>query len=222
MKCVKCNQEIAPNSPFCGSCGAKVENVSRFCPGCGTSVANDLKFCGTCGANLSDEVQQTQVVPTTQVVQSKFCGGCGQSVPFDSKFCGTCGFVFTDVVQQPAQPSAASIKFKETLTKIKDFIVKHKVSFIIVTSLILVAIIGWTCFQKFYDFTKLSWVESYGDYNVEYTAGTEIKLKAEAYDKEDALITDIEYKVSAGEIEVDGLKVVWYLPEEEGTYTITA
>ena len=222
MKCVKCNQEIAPNSPFCGSCGAKVENVSRFCPGCGTSVANDLQFCGTCGANLSDEVQQTQVVPTTQVVQSKFCGGCGQSVPFDSKFCGTCGFVFTDVVQQPAQPSAASIKFKETLTKIKDFIVKHKVPFIIVTSLILVAIIGWTCFQKFYDFTKLSWVESYGDYNVEYTAGTEIKLKAEAYDKEDALITDIEYKVSAGEIEVDGLKVVWYLPEEEGTYTITA
>ena len=222
MKCSKCNQEINTGSPFCGSCGAKVENVSRFCPGCGTSVANDLKFCGTCGANLSDEVQQTQAVPTTQVVQSKFCGGCGQSVPFDSKFCGTCGFVFTDVVQQPAQPSAASIKFKETLTKIKDFIINHKIPVIAVTSIILVAIIGWICFQKFYDFTKLSWVENYGDYDVTHVTGGELKLKVEAYDKEESLITDIKYSADGGEVTSDGTKVTWVLPEKEGTYKITA
>lgn len=226
MKCVKCNQEISQNSPFCGSCGAKVENKEHFCPGCGTSVAPNIKFCGACGKILTDspKIQQPMVEqPVQQLVQTKFCGGCGQSVSVDTRFCGNCGFVFTDVVAyQPAQPSMVGIKIKEFISKLKNFIVSHKVPVIVTTSIILVLVIGLFCFFKFYDFTKLSWVESYGDYNVTHISGGELELKVEAYDKEESLITDIKYSVDGGEITPDGTKVTWVLPEKEGTYKITA
>lgn len=256
MKCVKCNQEISTDSPFCGNCGEKVKIISKNCPGCGSSVAADMKFCGSCGATLEDKIKTSKKVknskpkeentdvsaqavetenvapavaePTAVTEATKFCGGCGQPVAVDSRFCGSCGFVFTDVAPQvQSQPvmyqqPTPTVQPSEVLKKVKGFLSKYKVPLIIATSLIIIAVVGWTCFQKFYDFTKLSWVENYGDYGVEYTAATSLDLKVEAYDKEDYIITDIEYSVSAGTVEADGLKVTWYLPEEEGTYTITA
>ena len=256
MKCVKCNQEISTDSPFCGNCGEKVKIISKNCPGCGSSVAADMKFCGSCGATLEDKIKTSKKVknskpkeentdvsaqavatenvapavaePTAVTEATKFCGGCGQPVAVDSRFCGSCGFVFNDVAPQvQSQPvmyqqPTPTVQPSEVLKKVKGFLSKYKVPLIIANSLIIIAVVGWTCFQKFYDFTKLSWVENYGDYGVEYTAATSLDLKVEAYDKEDYIITDIEYSVSAGTVEADGLKVTWYLPEEEGTYTITA
>lgn len=218
MKCGKCNQEISAGSPFCGSCGAKVENAPKFCPGCGNQVSDGLKFCGSCGKALDDE----QIQPVAAPVQNKFCGGCGASVPADTKFCGTCGFVFSDMVPQPIQSTSASIKVGEMFAKVKGFFSRHKGPIIASLSLIIVVAVGLFCYFKFYDFTKLSWVESYGDYDVTHITGGEIELKVEAYDKDDFVITDIEYSADGGEVKPDGTKVTWVLPEKEGTYKITA
>ena len=215
MKCVKCNQKIEPNSPFCGSCGAKVEKPTKFCGGCGAKIAKNAKFCGTCGKTfdvknketvsssnevsaLNETVQPTEMVVSQQQYQA---------------------------VQQPvdtANISSALTSLKQKLISLKPHIIKHRVPIIVVTSIVALLIVGWICFQNFYDFTKLSWVESYGDYDITHTSGGTLTLKVEAYDKEDSLITDIKYTATGGEVKSDGTTVVWTLPNKDGKYKITA
>lgn len=183
------------------------------CLNCGQEIDTNSPFCGSCGAK------------TTQ--QNKFCGGCGASVDINAKFCGNCGMIFDNQIQSPVQQDDANImssltKIKNKLGTLKPYVVKYKVQLIATFAVIVVALIGWICFQKFYDFTKLSWVESYGDYGINTVSGGELTLKVEAYDKEESLITDIKYSTDGGEVTSEGTVVTWTLPNKEGTYKITA
>lgn len=183
------------------------------CLNCGQEIDTNSPFCGSCGAK------------TTQ--QNKFCGGCGASVDINAKFCGNCGMIFDNQIQYPVQQDDANImssltKIKNKLGTLKPYVVKYKVQLIATFAVIVVALISWICFQKFYDFTKLSWVESYGDYGINTVSGGELTLKVEAYDKEESLITDIKYSTDGGEVTSEGTVVMWTLPNKEGTYKITA
>lgn len=189
MKCVKCNQKIAANSPFCGNCGTKVEVATKFCGGCGATLDGSAKFCGTCGMNFDVQPQIVSQQP----------------------------------VQQDTDNLTSALKtLKEKLISLKPYIIKHKIPISIVVSVILIALIGWVCFQNFYDFTKLSWVKDYGDYEIAYTSGGSLNLKVEAYDKEESPITNIKYSADGGKVTPDGTTVTWVLPNKEGTYKITA
>ena len=46
----------------------------------------------------------------------------------------------------------------------------------------------------FYDFTKISWDKKYGDYNVNYTGATTLKLKVKAGEKYKIILMDDEMK----------------------------
>lgn len=184
------------------------------CAKCNAEITNNSPYCGKCGAKVEE--------------QFKFCGGCGAKLSLDSKFCGTCGMILNDVPTQSVNTSVINDNnnlmafFSKISSKVKPFLFKYKLPLIIVTVIIVLALAGWYCFQNFYDFTKLSWVENYGDYASTHVKGGALELKVEAYDKEDELITNIKFSVDGGEVNVSGPKVEWILPEQEGKYTITA
>lgn len=226
--CPGCGSSVAADMKFCGSCGATLEDKIKTSKKVKNSRPKEENTDVSAQAVATENVVPAVAEPTAVTEATKFCGSCGQPVAVDSRFCGSCGFVFNDVAPQvQSQPvmyqqPTPTVQPSEVLKKVKGFLSKYKVPLIIVTSLIIIAVVGWTCFQKFYDFTKLSWVENYGDYDVTHITGGEIELKVEAYDKDDFVITDIEYSADGGEVKPDGTKVTWVLPEKEGTYKITA
>lgn len=239
MKCVKCKQKIEANSPFCGNCGAKIEKPTKFCGGCGAKIDKNAKFCGTCGKTFDTKKgAKKNDLPDLETKTENEIEVTEQSVEQNQMTAVQTPTVEvqTQVEQQPIQPqyqpvaqpedtaniSSALKSLKQKLVNLKPHIIKHKVPIIVVTSVVALLIVGWICFQKFYDFTKLSWVKTYGDYEITHTSGGALILKVEAYDKEDSLITDIKYTATGGEVEPDGTTVVWTLPNKEGTYKITA
>lgn len=157
-----------------------------------------------------------------------FCPNCGNSIGDQADFCSNCG---TKVIK-PNQTSnitmteAFSSQTKNfigpLMDKTKEFFKKYKKQVGIGCSCVVVLIVGVILFNKFYDFTKLSWVEDYGDYALEYTSGKELELKAQAFDKEDNEILELNYTTDDGSVEIKDNVVYWTLPTKEGTYEIFA
>lgn len=176
-----------------------------------------------------------------------FCGKCGNKLNETEKFCGKCGYKRktengkvvehskskVNTKQQPqvlkVEPKIKEKKesklladLKRIFNTIKNFIVKHKLMLSIILGVIIVIVVGIFLFFKFYDFTKMSWDEKYGDYKITDVTPTTLSYKVKAYDKDDFLIKDIKYEVTGGKVTADGIKVEWELPKKAGKYTITA
>ena len=169
-----------------------------------------------------------------------FCKSCGAGLTGEETVCPICGKQLkevgegetpqnnksnNDIFSMPTTTQAdikPSVPFSERIKPVIDFVKKHKTIFIIVCSIILVAVIGLILFNTFYDFTKLSWDDEHGDYKLNFTGPTTVTLMAKAYDKEDNRINDIKFEVSGGEVTADGFTAKWKLPNTEGEYTITA
>ena len=181
-----------------------------FCPNCGDNLTSDEDFCPKCGTNIK-ELKTSQFNSNNSKINDK---------------------EKNDVKANNSQPTEPTMTemfsnksknfIKPILEKIKTFVIKYKKQLIIGCSCCLVIVLGVVLFNKFYDFTKLSWVKDYGDYNVEYTSSTKIELKAEAFDKEKNQIYGLNYTTKDGTIEIKDEIAYWNLPNEEGTYTIYA
>lgn len=107
------------------------------------------------------------------------------------------------------------------LNKLQKLTTSYKKILIISISIIILLLILLLLFNKFYDFTKLSWnMES--DAKLTFTTPTTLNLSVIAYDKKKIPITNITFKTKDGKIEVDGQNVKWKVPNTPGEYTITA
>ncbi len=166
-----------------------------------------------------------------------FCKSCGAGLTGEEINCPICGKqvrelkegeeVKTNTFDPLSIPTTSEINNQNKsnvnyFNLIVDFIKKHKKIFIICSSFIFVLIIGIILFNCLYDFTKLSWDEEKGDYNVNITTPTTLTLVARAFDKHDNVIENIRFEVSDGNLAVDGLTATWKLPNKDGNYTITA
>ena len=190
--------EETPAKRFCGKCGNELEEGSIFCGVCGEPAEKKKFFCGTCGSEID---------PNTP-----FCGTCGAPTPFQQ-----------GMMQAPLVKTIdVEESFHNFMRKVKKFIYKLRYVEIAVLALIVLTVGGYFAYQHFHDFTKLSWVEDFGDYDVDCTAVSQISLKAQAFGKNDKEIKDITYIVDAGEVTVEDQVATWNLPEDAGTYTITA
>lgn len=156
-----------------------------------------------------------------------FCPNCGNLLNDQAEFCPSCG---TKIVKQMEASTTMTEAFSSQtknfigpiIDKAKVFFKNYKKQVIIVSSCVAVLIIGVVLFNKFYDFTKLSWVEDYGDYALEYTSGGKLELKAQAFDKEDNEILELNYTTEDGSVEIKDNIAYWTLPTKEGTYEIFA
>ena len=161
----------------------------------------------------------------------KYCSNCGEELKLDAKFCANCG---ADVkpAETPAPAEAEKTSFTDSIAKnnpfpalfkkSKEFLIKHKKPVIISASALAVIIIGIVLFNALWDFTKLEWDNEYPAVSMKYTAGRELELNVIAEDKEHNKIESVSFEVSGGDIEVDGTKATWTLPEDAGDYKITA
>ena len=48
LRCVHCNEPIAPGAAFCGNCG-KPTQMGDICSRCGKILLPTEKFCSKCG-----------------------------------------------------------------------------------------------------------------------------------------------------------------------------
>ena len=171
-----------------------------FCKDCGAGLTGVETVCPVCGKKLKDasEIKSEEEVKAIQN---------------------------NDIFAVPTTTHAdikPSVPFSERIAPVVNFVKKHKTIFIVVCSIILVAVIGLILFNSFYDFTKLSWDDENGDYKVQFTGPTTVTLMAKAFDKENNRLNDIKFEVSGGDVTVDGYTAKWKLPNTEGEYTITA
>lgn len=168
-----------------------------FCQNCGNKVNENEEYCSNCGNKLLKEQNiEATTIPSEQNIS-------------------------TETMSEKLSKSSEKF-FKPILEKIKFFVSKYKKQLTICCLSCLVIIAGIILFNKFYDFTKLSWVTDYGDYNLEYTSSTQIELKAEAFDKEKNPIYGLNYTTEDGSVEIKDDIAYWNLPTKEGTYTIYA
>lgn len=167
-----------------------------------------------------------------------FCQNCGNKLNGNEDFCSNCG---TSVQKEPivnpkdinsSQEKVVTISemmskksqnfMNPLIQKLKKILIKYKKHCFIGLTCIITFIIGIVLFNRFYDFTKLSWVKDYGDYGLDYTSSSFVELKAQAFDKEKKQVFGINYTSKDGKVEIKDEIVYWYLPEKEGTYTIWA
>lgn len=168
-----------------------------FCQNCGNKVNENEEYCSNCGNKILKEQNiEATTIPSEQNIS-------------------------TETMSEKLSKSSENF-FKPILEKIKFFVSKYKKQLTICCLSCLVIIVGIVLFNKFYDFTKLSWVTDYGDYNLEYTSSTLIELKAEAFDKEKNPIYGLNYTTEDGSVEIKDEVAYWNLPTKEGTYTIYA
>lgn len=164
-----------------------------------------------------------------------FCQNCGNKLEGSEEFCSNCGNRIPKQEQIPTiekniatktmseRFSTSSEQFiKLIIEKMKNFIVKYKKQMTIFGSGCLVILVSLILFNKFHDFTKISWDKKTGDANVTHTESTTLTLNVLAYDKEEKKITDIKFETKDGEIVADGATVKWKLPEKAGSYSIMA
>lgn len=179
------------------------------CSKCGYEIDQNSPFCGNCGVKIE--------------LPKQFCGNCGSELENGTSFCGACGNIVGVQTQIPQQSSVnISSMISPLIAKIKIILKKYKYIFGGVLAIIILVLGIYFGYQNFHDFTKLSWEESYGDYNSTHVMGGDIKLKVNAFNKEDVEIKDITFEVTKGEITTEENTVIWKLPDEPGTYKITA
>ena len=168
----------------------------------------------------------------------KFCSNCGEDLKNDAKFCQKCG---TEVkIAAPAVPAAETAaadtekkaeSFTDTIAKnnpfpslfkkTKEFLIKNKKPVIITAGVAAVLITGIVIFNAVWDFTKLEW-DNETDIKLDLTSGTVLNVGVNAEDREKQPISEIEFTVSGGEVEVEGTKAIWTLPSKNGEYEISA
>lgn len=161
-----------------------------------------------------------------------FCTDCGHKLDGQEEFCPECGHKNEQIKKQdtfseqliknnPLKPLLE--KIKKFFTNVKLFVLKHKKLSISVCSIFICTIISIILFNKFYDFTKISWDLKNGDANLEYTTSHSLNYKVNAYDKHGKEIKNIEFKVSKGKVVTVDNEARWDLSSvEKGKYTITA
>ncbi len=148
-----------------------------------------------------------------------FCLNCGHEINKNYDFCPECG---TRINKKLMKKMLLISLLKNIFEKVKKFILEHKKQFLIGTGCFILIITGINIFNSLFDFTKLSWDNEFGDANVTYTTPTTLTLNVLAFDKYQNEITNIKFSTKDGEIQSDGTTVEWELPEENGTYMITA
>lgn len=163
-----------------------------------------------------------------------FCNNCGHKMTETDDFCSECGAKnVSKLVNNNQVTLAQQLSKKNPLTPLwkkskvifnngLKFVVKHKKPFIISASTCLILLLGLFLFNNLYDFTKLSWDSECNDCNISYTESKTLNLKVLAYDKDNKEIKNIKFSTESGEIESNESSVVWKLPDEQGTYKITA
>ena len=156
-----------------------------------------------------------------------FCHNCGSKLSNNAEFCANCGVAVKKSGTKnkhlgKSEGLVGEKLFGPTFKKIGDFTKKHKKVISIIGAICLVLLVGVILFNKFYDFTKINWDKEYGDIDTTHTMSTTLSLGVKAYDKDNNEITDINFEVTAGKIEVDVNTVEWTLPEKAGKYTIKA
>lgn len=162
-----------------------------------------------------------------------FCHNCGHKIIDNAEFCSECGTSVINKIDTNQQTLSQQLykknPFKPLWKKVKkifniviNFIINHKKPFMIGASACFAIIIGIVLFNNLYDFTKLSWDAYCDDCKIKYTEATVLNLKVSAYDKNNNEIKDIKFSTDFGEVEVEEDSVVWKLPEDTGTYKITA
>jgi len=181
-----------------------------FCPKCGTNLPEEAEFCTNCGTNLTD-FQNQQVLPqTNKAIETQ---ENNSNIGNTQNNSGTMTEMF----------SKKSKNFlNHVLGKAKNFCFKYKKQISICLAACFVIFIGIMLFNKFYDFTKISWDTEHGDAFITHTQPTTLTLNVLAYDKKKNPIYDIKFSTEDGEIISDGAKVEWTLPNKGGNYTIIA
>lgn len=177
-----------------------------FCPNCGKPIQENENFCPECGTHVDKELLNT-IQNNSNILKQNINNECNtpETLP-----------------QQLAKNNPLISLFKILLRKGKDFTLKQKKTFAIGTGCLILIIISIVLFNNLYDFTKLSWDSEIGDTSITHTQPTTLTLKVLAFDKDKNQITDIKFSTKDGEIKSNGVTVKWKLPEEKGTYTITA
>ena len=159
-----------------------------------------------------------------------FCPKCGNSLIGNEEFCPKCGYklsqakkvMITEPFKQNNVLDSFVLKIKPTIKIVMNFINLHKKFFWGGISCLVILVVSFILFQKFYDFSKIQWDENAKDYEVEYTESGTLELAVLAYDRNDEPITDIDFEVTGGKANADGVFVEWILPEETGEFTIVA
>ena len=149
-----------------------------------------------------------------------FCSNCGNKLNEEEKFCSNCGTPVVSVTL--TEKISLKNPLKPFFKKAKEIILKHKKPIFFSGIIAFVVILGFTLFMNLYDFTKLSWNVDMPSYSVEYTLPSQLDLEVIAIDKKKNPIDEITFTCTGGEIKVEGRKVTWTLPKEEGTYQIYA
>lgn len=171
-----------------------------FCPKCGTKLNGTEDFCSNCGENIKKIAPQIK-----------------SEVDLDKRTEAINKTTMTEVLSSKSAHFAKSI-----IVKLKMFYAKYKKPLIALGGCLSVLIIGFILFNKFYDFTKISWDPENKDINITHTQPTTVVLRVLASDKQKNEIKNITFSADDGEIKAEGATVKWKLPKEEGTYTITA
>lgn len=180
------------------------------CDKCGNSVEVNSPFCGNCGEKIN--------------LPKQFCGQCGNEIENGGSFCGQCGNIIKspEPVAKECSTNSAILSIKNKFVSLIPTIKKYK--FIIggITAVLILVLSIYFIYQNFYDFTKLSWEENYGNYKYTHIMGGNIKLKVNAFDKENNEIKNIKFEATSGEVAYEENIVTWSLPNKPGTYKITA
>ena len=147
-----------------------------------------------------------------------YCINCGNPMQENDSFCMQCGTKAYHFKQNKKNFK----DIKKLILKLKDFLIKYKKIWFALSGVCILVFAFYFAFNNLYDFTKLRWDETSSSFNVTHTAPTTLDLSVLAYDKEENLIKDITFTADEGEISSDANHVLWTLPKNKGTYTLTA
>ena len=171
-----------------------------FCINCGNKLNGNELFCTKCGAKISEQVK-------TEVSQNI------TSNPTNNQ-----ALQGQTTSEMMSQKSRAFIKDKKQ--KLKKFIIKYKKQCMMVSSVVIVLIVGVILFNNFFGFDKLSWNEEYEAIKLDYVSPGNVKLGI-SYENPEK-IKDIKYEVTCGQINSNGLEIDWDLNDAIGKCKITA
>lgn len=153
------------------------------------------------------------------------CPNCKNQIMDNVQYCPHCGTnIYNNVVQNTIQNNEHILVENENKgqknSKIKKFISRYKYIFLIAFIIIIVVYYATSLYEKYIGFVKLSWNDSYLEYNAEYITQSKIKLGVNFSDK--TKVNNIKYEYTCGEIEKNGLEITWNLSNSLGECEISA
>lgn len=142
-----------------------------------------------------------------------FCGKCGNKCEAGQMFCGKCGNQIG--VQQSSQVLTTSKKKIE----IGKILKKYQKPLLFSISVLVLVVACFFIYDALGGNVKLSWDESYKDYNLEYVSQSNVSL---AINLEGAELSDVKYDSTCGEVTTDGREINWNLTDALGSCKLTA